>query len=100
MLAASVLLPIVPILLMTSEWSQRTALSTFALVPVRERVIGAKLLAVARAPRRGLSALSLGLAALGTAADGGSLAISIGDAAGSSSTRRSSCSSASASRRS
>jgi ABC-2 type transport system permease protein len=79
MLAASVLLPIVPILLMTSEWSQRTALSTFALVPVRERVIGAKLLAVV-ALLVAASALSLGLAALGTAAGGGSLAISIGDA--------------------
>ena len=79
MLAASVLLPIVPILLMTSEWSQRTALSTFALVPVRERVIGAKLLAVL-ALLVAAAALSLGLAALGTAADGGSLAVSIGDA--------------------
>ncbi len=42
---ASVLLPIVGILLVTSEWSQRTGLITFPLVPVRSRVIAAKLLA-------------------------------------------------------
>ena len=42
---ASVLLPVVGILLVTSEWSQRTALVTFALVPVRSRVLAAKLLA-------------------------------------------------------
>jgi ABC-2 type transport system permease protein len=42
---ASVLLPIVGILLVTSEWSQRTAMITFALVPRRPRVLAAKLLA-------------------------------------------------------
>jgi ABC-type transport system involved in multi-copper enzyme maturation permease subunit len=42
---AAVLLPIVGTLLVTSEWSQRTTLSTFALVPRRSRVIAAKLLA-------------------------------------------------------
>jgi len=41
----SVLLPIVGLLLVTSEWSQRTALTTFTLVPQRERVVGAKFLA-------------------------------------------------------
>jgi ABC-2 type transport system permease protein len=40
-----VLLPVVGILAITSEWSQRTAVMTFALVPRRERVIAAKLLA-------------------------------------------------------
>jgi uncharacterized membrane protein len=40
-----VLLPILGILSMTGEWSQRTALTTFALVPSRLRVIAAKLLA-------------------------------------------------------
>jgi ABC-type transport system involved in multi-copper enzyme maturation permease subunit len=44
-IATSTLLPVVGILAMTSEWSQRTALTTFALVPQRERVIFAKLLA-------------------------------------------------------
>jgi ABC-type transport system involved in multi-copper enzyme maturation permease subunit len=42
---AAVLLPVVGILLVTSEWSQRTGLITFALVPVRSRVLGAKLFA-------------------------------------------------------
>ena len=42
---AAVLLPVVGILLVTSEWSQRTGMITFALVPVRSRVLGAKLLA-------------------------------------------------------
>jgi ABC-2 type transport system permease protein len=42
---AAVLLPIAGILLVTSEWSQRTGMITFALVPVRSRVIGAKLIA-------------------------------------------------------
>ncbi len=42
---ASVLLPVAGILLVTSEWSQRTGMITFALVPVRSRVLGAKLVA-------------------------------------------------------
>jgi ABC-2 type transport system permease protein len=42
---AAVLLPVVGILLVTSEWSQRTGMITFALVPVRSRVFGAKLIA-------------------------------------------------------
>jgi ABC-2 type transport system permease protein len=39
---ASMLLPIMGILLVTSEWSQRTSLITFALVPRRALVIAAK----------------------------------------------------------
>jgi ABC-2 type transport system permease protein len=42
---AAVLLPVLGILLVTSEWSQRTGLITFALVPVRSRVLGAKVVA-------------------------------------------------------
>jgi ABC-2 type transport system permease protein len=42
---AAVLLPIVGILLVSSEWSQRTALITFALVPRRSRVLLAKVVA-------------------------------------------------------
>ena len=42
---ASIFLPIVGLLLVTSEWSQRTALTTFTLVPERERVVLAKVLA-------------------------------------------------------
>jgi len=39
------LLPVIGILLVSSEWSQRTAQITFTQVPRRTRVIGAKLLA-------------------------------------------------------
>lgn len=49
-----VLLPVLGILTATSEWSQRTALATFALVPKRPRIGVAKLLA----------AMLLGLAAV------------------------------------
>ena len=42
---SAVLLPVLGILSVTSEWSQRTALTTFALVPVRSRVLVAKMLA-------------------------------------------------------
>ena len=45
LLPTAVLLPVLGILLVTSEWSQRTALSTFTLVPQRERIAVAKLLA-------------------------------------------------------
>lgn len=39
----SILLPVLGILLVTSEWSQRTAMTTFSLEPHRGRVIAAKL---------------------------------------------------------
>ncbi|MFC5753605.1 ABC transporter permease [Actinomadura rugatobispora] len=42
--AVSILLPVLGILSVTGEWSQRTALTTFALVPERGRVVSAKLL--------------------------------------------------------
>jgi ABC-type transport system involved in multi-copper enzyme maturation permease subunit len=42
---ASILLPIVGVLLVTSEFSQRTGLVTFALVPVRGRIVLAKFVA-------------------------------------------------------
>ena len=41
----SVILPMIAILGVTSEWSQRTGLTTFTLVPSRSRVIGAKAIA-------------------------------------------------------
>jgi ABC-2 type transport system permease protein len=53
----SLLLPVLGILLVTSEWSQRTALQTFALVPRRNRIVAAKLLAG--------SALAVGVAVVG-----------------------------------
>ncbi len=42
---AGILLPVVGILLVSSEWSQRTALVSFALVPQRARLVLAKVLA-------------------------------------------------------
>jgi hypothetical protein len=39
----AVILPMIAILSVTSEWSQRSGLTTFTLVPHRGRVIGAKL---------------------------------------------------------
>jgi len=63
------LLPVMGILLVTSEWTQRTALVTFTLMPVRGRVLAAKVLAATIA---GLAAIALavGLAALATLAGG------------------------------
>jgi ABC-2 type transport system permease protein len=48
------LLPVLGVLLVTSEWGQRAALTTFTLVPHRERIIGAKVVA----------AVALGLVAI------------------------------------
>jgi len=39
----TIILPMIAVLAVTSEWSQRTGLTTFTLVPHRGRVIGAKL---------------------------------------------------------
>ena len=46
MIPLSLLLPVFPILSVTSEWSQRTGLVTFALEPRRGRLVVAKLAAV------------------------------------------------------
>jgi ABC-2 type transport system permease protein len=72
---ASVLLPVLGILSMTSEWSQRTALTTFTLTPARWRVIAAKLIAaalIAVATTAAAAALSAAgnLIAIGTGGDG------------------------------
>ncbi|GIJ80759.1 hypothetical protein SAMN05443287_110110 [Micromonospora phaseoli] len=65
LLPVGFLLPVLGILSITSEWSQRTALTTFALVPRRERVIVAKLASMVLAALA--SALtSLAVAAVGT----------------------------------
>jgi len=71
----SVLLPVLGILSMTSEWSQRTAVNTFTLVPARGRVITAKLAAaalIAVAATVAAAALSAvaNLIAIGTGGDG------------------------------
>jgi ABC-2 type transport system permease protein len=53
------LLPVLGVLSVTSEWSQRTALTTFTLVPHRSRVILAKALAIV-----GLAAAAVVVAAV------------------------------------
>ena len=68
-IALSILLPVVAILTLTSEWSQRTALATFTQEPRRIRVVRAKItvalmLGVSAAVFGGLvTAAGLGLAA-------------------------------------
>ena len=63
----SVILPMIAILAVTSEWSQRSGLTTFTLLPSRERVIGAKAIATLLV---GLGAVSVAFAvgALGNVA--------------------------------
>ncbi len=60
----AVLLPIIAILSVTSEWSQRTGLTTFTLVPGRDRVIAAKLV-VAVAVGLVATPVALAIGALG-----------------------------------
>jgi ABC-2 type transport system permease protein len=67
----SVLLPVVGILAVTGEWTQRTGLTTFALVPERERVIAAKVIA-AVALALGAVVASLVAATTGNLIAGGS----------------------------
>ncbi|MFC4909222.1 ABC transporter permease [Actinomadura gamaensis] len=63
------LLPVVGILAVTGEWSQRTALATFALVPQRLRVLVAKMLAAA-VLATGFLVLGLALGWLGRSVGG------------------------------
>jgi ABC-type transport system involved in multi-copper enzyme maturation permease subunit len=63
---AGILLPVVGILLVSSEWSQRTALVSFALVPERGRLIAAKVLAGIVLALLA-TAVALAIAVLGTA---------------------------------
>lgn len=63
---SALLLPVVGILLVSSEWTQRTTLNTFALVPVRWRVLAGKVFAGVALASAAL-VVSLGLGALGTA---------------------------------
>ncbi|SCG43587.1 ABC transporter permease [Micromonospora halophytica] len=65
LLPVGLLLPVLGILSICSEWSQRTALTTFALVPRRERVVVAKLAAVVLAALASVG-VSLAVAAVGT----------------------------------
>ena len=63
---AGILLPVVGILLVSSEWSQRTALVSFALVPERARLIAAKVLGRGRPRLCSRTAFAAVVAALGT----------------------------------
>jgi ABC-2 type transport system permease protein len=77
LLPTGILLPVLGILSVTSEWSQRTALNTFALVPRRSRVALAKLFASIV-----LAVLSV-VAGLATAALGNLAGIAFADIDGS-----------------
>jgi ABC-2 type transport system permease protein len=72
----SLLLPVLGILAVTSEWSQRTGLTTFALVPERGRVIAAKLMA-AVVLAVAATAACLVTAAAGNLIAGGSWSLSL-----------------------
>jgi ABC-2 type transport system permease protein len=69
---SATLLPIVGILLVTAEFSQRTALSTFAVVPQRNRVLLAKLAAGTILALLALVGCRV-FASIGVLADGASL---------------------------
>ena len=58
-LPVGILLPVLGILLVTSEWSQRTAMTTFTLVPRRSRVLTAKVLAASVLGVLGVAAAAL-----------------------------------------
>ena len=66
----SVILPVIAVLSVTSEWSQRSALTTFTLVPSRGRVILAKAVGV----------VLIGIVSIGIAAAVGALGNVVGTA--------------------
>ena len=66
----AVILPMIAILSVTSEWSQRSGLTTFTLVPHRGRVIFAK----------GVSAITVGVVSMGIAFAVGALGNLLGTA--------------------
>ena len=74
----SVLLPVLGILAVTSEWSQRTGLATFSLVPERERVIAAKVVAAVALTVIAVAAC-LVAAVVGNVLAGGSWSLGLGD---------------------
>ncbi|MGA8248534.1 MAG: ABC transporter permease [Nocardioides sp.] len=65
----TILLPVVAILSVTGEWSQRAGLTTFTLVPHRGRVIRAKLVSTLTIGVASM-ALALGIGAVGNALAG------------------------------
>lgn len=74
----SLIVPVLGILLVTSEWSQRTGLATFALVPVRERVIAAKVIG-ATVLTLAAVAVCVIVSVLGTAIAGEGFELSLGE---------------------
>jgi ABC-2 type transport system permease protein len=74
----SVILPVLGILLVTSEWSQRTGLTTFALVPQRERVIAAKVIGAAILTLFAVAACVV-VAAIGNLFTGGDWSLGAGE---------------------
>jgi ABC-2 type transport system permease protein len=72
----AILLPVVGILLVSSEWSQRTAMLTFALVPDRRRVLAAKIGAGVALALLALT-IALPVALIGTVAVGGELTLPV-----------------------
>jgi ABC-2 type transport system permease protein len=74
----SVILPVLGILLVTSEWSQRTGLTTFALVPQRERVIAAKVIGAAILTLFAVAACIV-VAAIGNLFTGGDWSLGAGE---------------------
>jgi len=65
----TVILPVLGALSVSSEWSQRTALSTFTMVPSRSRIVAAKFAAVV-AVGLGSLVVALGAGALGNIVNG------------------------------
>ena len=74
----SIILPVLGILLVTSEWSQRTGLSTFALVPARERVVVAKVIGATVLTVFAVAACFV-VAAAGNVFTGGDWSLGLGD---------------------
>jgi ABC-2 type transport system permease protein len=74
-LPSTYLLPVIGVLLITSEFSQRTALTTFTLVPHRSRVLATKI-AASLVVSAGALVIALLVAALGVAVASGSWSFS------------------------
>ena len=64
---SAILLPVVSILLVASEWTQRTALIPFTLVPERSRVLRTAKLGAGTVLALGAFAVGAAIAAVGTA---------------------------------
>ena len=74
----ALVLPVLGILLVTSEWSQRTGLTTFALVPQRERIVVAKTIGATILALCAVAACIV-VSALGVAIAGGDWDLGLGE---------------------